>query len=254
MNRIFLKLLIIGFSSALASSAHAACSCTSMSVTFGGDEEICSDNDLDVNVDFPECQRAAGGPGTACPANAFIYTCPTGANNHVDLEQKTGFKISATYGGGSNADDCTPGQILQETITSDQGFDQPTINATSLDGDQTFNGYDATIDNDETHEFPQVGTVIAGRNVYGGDNYVAGAGDVISGQSDAGSNWWDNPDQNKDAADENATWQFRFLSFVRGSAGQASCSCAFDIDVTWDADSDPVTAFAARAEGSENCP
>lgn len=257
MERHLLALLVIGFSSAVPGNAYAACSCTSMTVTFGGDQDICSNNDFDVGVDFTECQKAAGGHGTACPNHAFIYTCPTGVNSQAGLEQKTGFKIAAAYGGGSNADDCTPGQILQETITSDQGVVQPTINPTSLDGDQTLNGYDTTIDNDATHPFPQVGAMTAaGRNAYGGDNYIAGAVDVISGQSDAGSNWWDNPDQNKDDAGENATWQFRFLSYVRGSGGVGggSCSCAFDIDVTWAANMAPVTTFTPRADGSENCP
>ena len=225
-----------------------------MTVTFAGDQAICSNNDLN----FAECVQTAGGVGTACPGTTYVYTCPTGPNSLVrhapDFEQKTGFKVNADYSGGSTAADCTPGQILQETITSEgAGEPNPNINPTSLNGDQSFGALDTTIDNNAGNQFPQVGAAAAGRQSYGGDNYIAGAVDVISSQTDAGSQWYDNPDQNKDNDAENATWQFRFLSYVNGSAGEDSCSCAFQINVDWPGNSDPATVFEGRADGSVNC-
>ncbi|MEP3048696.1 MAG: hypothetical protein ABJL55_15270 [Roseibium sp.] len=251
MNKHSLAVFAIALTPVSAGSAFAACGCDRMDVSHAGIQTLCSNNDLV----FAECVKTGGGAATVCPTANFVYTCPTGANNLSVLEQKTGFKVEARYTAGSDAVACTPGQILQETINSDQQVDYPKINPTTLTGNETFGTLDTRINNNSLQKFPLVDQVYGAttRQLFGGDNYNAGALDVISSQSDAGAQWWDNPDQTKDDATENATWQFRFISFVQGSAGEASCSCAFDIDVEWQAHMNPTTTYTQQAAGSENC-
>lgn len=50
-----------------------------------------------------------------------------------------------------------------------------------------------------------------------------------------------------------ATWHYKFISFVNGSAGQASCACAFDIAVSWNGIAPPVTTWTNDAALSTNC-
>ncbi|GGB51548.1 hypothetical protein GCM10011316_24470 [Roseibium aquae] len=259
-----IRILFIGAGAlalALSTPVAADCGCTGMSVTFAGPQDICSNNWFPIGADagpdngFPECTaRQDVGPGTACQGFAYIYICPTGVNSEVALEQKTGFKVEADYAGGSDGAQCTAGQILQLSITSNMGADIPDINPTTLDGDQDFGTYLTTIDNDEDNAFPAAGSRANGRYTYGGDNYQSDSGQVIIGQTDGGVQWWDNTDQAKDGHDENASWEYRFLSFVRGSGGEnPDCSCAFDIDVIWLDDSPAVTNFVRSASGSVNC-
>ena len=243
--------------------ALAACGCTNMTVTWGGLANICSNNNVPDVINANECTRTLGGPGTACPNNTYVYNCSTGVNSQNWMApapyQKTGFRITTTYAPNSTYTDCTPGQILQLTITSNGGQAQnPPINPTSLTGNQTFGNpaFNVRINNNASQSFPRVdqqyGTT--GRQYYGGDNYIGTATDVVSSQSNTGSQWWDNTDQSKDAQNENATWAYRFISFVRGSDGQQSCSCAKDITVNWPANMNPVTQIMTAANGNQNCP
>jgi len=66
--------------------------------------------------------------------------------------------------------------------------------------------------------------------------------------------WWDNTDQEKDSQAENATWRYKFVSWVRGSStAQPSCACGFDIAVNWAANSAPVTTYTQDAIYSNRC-
>ncbi|EGJ30545.1 MULTISPECIES: hypothetical protein [Moorena] len=255
MKRLLITLLVTlvtSFCLFANEAALAICSCTNMAVAFGGTGvNICSNNTLN----FSECTRSNGGTGTACPSNTYVYNCPTGANTFDPLSQGTGFKVAATYAPGSTASDCIPGQILQETITSNMPITYPKINPTTLTGNQTIGGLDLRINNNASQSYPRVGQIYQGttRQFFGGDNYEGGATTVISSQSNTGSEWWDNPDQTKDNQTENATWRFRFISFVRGSAGQQNCSCATDIAVDWGSNVNPVTGIQRGTSGNENC-
>ena len=252
-NKITLLLIILMNSDMVL----AACGCTSMTVQRVGAATICSNND----VQFNECNRVAGGQGTACPNNTYVFTCPTGVNDQHWADQapfqRTGFKVSATYAGGSNAAECITGQILQETITSNGVFEgNPLINPSALGGNETIGGLDLRINNNGAQSVPRVGTTYGqtGRQFYGGDNYAVGTADVIYNNTNAGAQWWDNTDQTKDMQGENATWSYQFISYVRGTAGQPSCSCSTTISVNWLANSNPVTMMNGGAFANENCP
>ena len=66
--------------------------------------------------------------------------------------------------------------------------------------------------------------------------------------------WWDNTDQGNDSQGEVANWRCKLVPFVQGSAGQSSCTCAFDISVNWSANSNaPVTTWTYQPGGSQNC-
>lgn len=242
----------------VAEEASALCGCTEMTVTNTQNITVCSPRNLG---DFDEqCQvLAPGADGNACAEGEYRYTCPTGVNSTEwdadEPTQSTGFLVQATYAGGSNGGECTTGQILQETITSNGGnAPSPNINPTSLAGDQTIGGRDLRIDNNAAHNFPRVGAMQQGLPLFGGDNYRAADNNVLSGSSNAGSWWWDNTDQTKDEPDENATWAYEFVAFVMGNGdGQASCACTFTIGVTWDGGEEPDTVWAYNAGNSPNC-
>ncbi|HEY4592209.1 MAG TPA: hypothetical protein VIJ61_07365, partial [Thermoanaerobaculia bacterium] len=95
---------------------------------------------------------------------------------------------------------------------------------------------------------------------YGGDDYKSyTASDVLFAYNTTVTpntlSWWDNPDQSKDAQSEQATWQFRFISFVQSSGStEPSCACAFDIKVDWPANNNnPTTTYTYRSTDSSNC-
>ncbi|WP_156901362.1 hypothetical protein [Nisaea denitrificans] len=251
--------LLVSAGLAGAESALAACGCADMTITRQNNVTMCSPRNID---DFNECAKLAPNVGgNNCGANEYQYTCPTGANSQIlggnSPSQKTGFYVDATYDNGSNEAHCTPGQILQMSIVSNgQAAGNPTINTTSVDGDTRIGGQDVRIDNNQAHEFPQVGAMVQQVASFGGDNYrQPGDNGVLSGSSNAGSWWWDNTDQEKDLGQgEAATWRYSFVSFVNGSGGQRpNCACAFNINVTWNANQNPVTAYVYDAGNSVNC-
>lgn len=260
MKRLSILLIALVASFCLFSNeaALAACGCTQMTVSTFGNQTICSDNKMDMRR-FKECTRTNGGLNTVCPNNTYVYNCPTGVNSQqlsrAPYYQRTGLKITATYTNGSTATDCTPGQILQETLTSNMVVQKPNINPTSLGGNQNIGGLNLRIDNNPHNEFPDVGQTSGQRQDFGGDNYIRTATDVISSNSASGAQWWDNTDQTKHKKKEDATWAYRFISFVRGSAGQPSCSCVTNIGVTWKPGKNPATNIsrATTAPGSQRC-
>ena len=258
MKRKVLILLACVFGASASSSAMAACGCTNMTVTRSQVISACSTRNLG-NFDGQCLVLAPGAGDNDCGGGAYKYTCPTGVNSQ-DLEaaeptQSTGFFVQTAYAGGSNGAECTAGQILQMTITSGGNNEpNPNINPTSLNGNQTIGGRNLRIDNNGAHAFPRIGTMEQQRPKFGGDNYMAANVNVLSGSSNAGSWWWDNTDQTKDEAAEAATWAYEFVAFVQGSGGgQPSCACTFTIDVGWDSNQHPGTAYAYNAGNSVNC-
>lgn len=232
-----------------ASRAEAVCACTQMRIhTTASPQTLCSDQ----NLNFAECTKTHG-LGTCA---AFTYGCPVGSNNYSNKLNNYGFVAEAQIAGGSNLDECTKGQGVQLTITSNMGVTKPKIAYAHPDGTFTIGGTAFQVEpGNGVREYPDVGTNNdAGQPKYGADNYsnpnspvhlIQWSNDVLK--------WWDNPDQTKDKVAEAARWQYRFVSFVEGSAGQTSCACFFDIDVNWASRAAlPVTAIGMVA-GSTNC-
>ncbi len=121
-------------------------------------------------------------------------------------------------------------------------------------GDVTVGTYTATITNDRRRKYPDVGDTSGSNPFYGADSYTnPAAADLLMQQTATQLKWWDNTDQEKDKASEAATWKYRFFSYVKGSAGQSSCGCVFDIDVNWPANSAAATTFTSIGGSSTHC-
>lgn len=237
-------------------TALAACGCSGMTLRHSGTTGImCSDNDL--NFLKTECDKFTGS-AKGC-ITKFAYECRLGVNSqklgNVKPYQKTGFQPVATLTGSSIASQCTMGQVLQEDITSGGVTEpNPPIIPTSLSGVVSLAGHTVEIDNSSANSFPAVGATQATNPFFGGDNYASlAATDVLISETPTTISWWDNPDQSKDSQSEVATWKFRFLSFVNGSASQPSCACAFTIDVDWNGKNAPTTTWTKDAALSTNC-
>jgi hypothetical protein len=237
-------------------TAEGACGCSGMKLNHSGTTGImCSDNDL--NFLKTECDKFSGA-SKGC-TTTYAYECRLGVNSqklgNVKPYQKTGFQPVATLTGSSIPSDCTMGQVLQENITSGGAPEpNPNIIPTSLSGVSSLAGHTVDIDNSSANRFPAVGATKASNPFFGGDNYASlTAADVLISVTPTTISWWDNPDQSKDSQSEVATWKFRFISFVNGSASQPSCSCAFTIDVDWNGTTPPTTTWAKDAGLSTNC-
>lgn len=235
--------------------AEAACGCTGMTIRYtNSPRTLCSNN----NLNFGECAKTRTNGAGPCAAFTYRYDCPVGSNNTSNVENQYGFVVEAQLAVGSTLAECTKGQALQLTITSSLGVaDKPVIPYAQPAGDLDIGGYNFRVKaTDGATRYPDVGTVNGGRPYYGSDNYSDPASAAHLIQWDAGTRllkWWDNPDQGKDDPAEQARWQYRFASFVQGTAGQASCLCVFDIDVNWAANAPlPVTGIARQAQ-SVNC-
>ncbi len=139
------------------------------------------------------------------------------------------------------------------------GADKPNILATPASGLRTIGGYDFYTSNTTTDDYPDVGDTITVSSttypLYGGDNYTGPADGTLIEIDDTNGRiiWWDNTDQEKDAADENAVWDYKFISFIEGTEGQSSCACVLDIKVTWDANAAATTTITKDATNSSNC-
>jgi hypothetical protein len=243
-------------------SANAVCGCTAMTIERADatTQVICTNNQY---AGFGACAETPGGAGTACPNTTYIYTCEVGVNSThwgaAAPNQKTGFGVNATLNGG-NGSQCTSGQLLTLTIMGHGGVaPNPTINPTNGTGaaGQLVGGVTFDVDNDNTHPFPQypIGGGTAAVPRFGGDDYrYADRATVLIERTDVLYRWWDNTDQQKDNAAENASWQYKFVSFVKGSsAAQSSCACGFDINVTWGTGMNPVTTYTQDLAYSSNC-
>jgi hypothetical protein len=229
--------------------AWAACACTSMTVSHANSATvtICSNNVLN----FGECMHAAGSSGNGCAGSTFAYTCPVGINSASGLTQKTGFAVDAALTG--TASECQSGQALQLTITSNESVSKPKVLATPS-GDVTIGSFTAKITNDRRRVYPNVGTTLGSHPLFGADSYTnPAATDLLIHETANGIKWWDNTDQTKDKATENATWQYRFYSYVQGSSGQNGCACVFDIDVNWPANAAAATTFTEVGASSTSC-
>ncbi|MCT8266945.1 hypothetical protein NYQ83_06635 [Afifella sp. JA880] len=242
-----------------ASEAGAACGCTGMSVarTTGSTQIICSSRDFG---DFKECTKRSGGTRTVC-TSTYEYACPVGVNSKKwgasKPEQKTGFGVTATLTGTSSQ--CTSGQLLALTITGDGKTEQnPPINPTNSTGGTgaLVAGVTFDVDNDPTHAFPAYpnGGGTATNPKFGGDNYRwADNAKVLIEREDGLFRWWDNTDQGKAKKSEDASWRYKFVSWVKGSSGQPSCACSFDISVDWGPGANPNTTYTQEAAYSSNC-
>ena len=233
-----------------AAEAQAACSCTDLKISHAANAtvKLCSDNDLN----FPECNRVQGSGANGCAASSYDYTCPVGVNSTaVALKQRTGFEADATLTG--TASECESGQALQLTITSNEAVSKPKVQATPS-GDVTVGNYTVTINNDRRYKYPDVGAMSGQKPLYGADSYTdPGGGRSADAANATHLKWWDNTDQQKDKASEAATWEYRFFSYVKGSAGQNSCGCVFDIDVGWPANTAATTTFTSVGGSSTRC-
>lgn len=232
-----------------ASQAFAACSCTGLTLSHTNNQSvtICSNRDLH----FAECRQADGSQQNGCAGSTYAYTCPVGVNPGAHLEQKTGFATDATLTG--NANDCRSGQALQLTITSNRGVVKPKVHATPR-GNVAVGNYTVTINSNVQDDVPDVGTTHQNRPLYGADSYTDPNDPHLLIQRTVDHlKWWDNTDQTKDDAGEAATWQYRFFSYVTGTAGQHSCGCVFDIAVDWPANGAAVTTYTSDAQSSTNC-
>ncbi|MCY1014541.1 hypothetical protein [Pyxidicoccus sp. MSG2] len=254
--------LLVAVSGLWPATASAACGCSNMRLVHAGATgTMCSNAAL--NFLATEC-AVAPGASKGC-ATTWAYECNLGVNSkkyaNVKPYQRTGFQPVATLTAGSTVSQCSTGQLLQLTITGNGSVEaNPAINPTSLAGTQTVGGRRLYIDNSGAHPFPQVGATqpsAGGDPKFGGDNYSNyTSGDVLFNYNAATRqlSWWDNTDQSKDAQGEVATWKYKFVSFVQGTAGQTSCACAFDIAVNWPANNNaPVTTWTYQAGGSQNC-
>ncbi|MCF1504421.1 hypothetical protein L0F51_11735 [Afifella sp. H1R] len=242
-----------------ASEAWAACGCTGMSVarTTGNTQIICSAVDQD---EFDECTKRSGNARTIC-GTTYEYACPVGVNSEDwgadEPEQRTGFGATATLTG--TASECTSGQLLAMTITGNGGTeDNPKINPTDSTGGpgELVTGVTFDVDNNATHRFPAypIGGGTATNPKFGGDNYRwSDNASVLIERKDGLYRWWDNTDQGKEDKDEDASWRYKFVSWVRGSSGQPSCACSFDISVDWGSDEDPDTTYTQDTDYSSRC-
>jgi hypothetical protein len=257
--RCAIHVLTLIMAVAATTAAGAVCACTGMNVSHAdrAQVKICSN----ANLNFRECARAAGA-NSGCVGHLYSYTCPVGVNSTVNTRntasQKTGFGIEATLMG--NSDECHSGHALQETITSDHGVTIPMVHATPQ-GDVTIGNFHVTIRNDRGSTFPPVGEMTRAPNrhpLFGADSYTdPAAADVLiertEDQNGGHIKWWDNPDQTKDAPAENATWHFRYFSYVTGSTAADGCGCVFNINVTWLPNQAAITSWAFDAASSRRC-
>lgn len=234
------------------STASAACACTGMTIehTTGNTVTLCSSHDLH----YAECQQHQGGPSTLCPATTYSYTCPVGVNTSTALEQWTGFGVRTTLTGTSS--ECHSGQALQLTITSNQHVDQPEIHATPT-GDVQIGGFTARVKHSPpAAAMPAIGAMTPPPNPvqsFGADTYTdPDAPDLLIERTASAIKWWDNTNQEKDSAQEQATWSYRFASFVQGTNGQASCACVFNINVDW-RNAQPATSMTRVDAQSTAC-
>jgi hypothetical protein len=244
------------------SAAQAVCGCTQMTLKHSGITGILCSN-ANLNFLSTECAKYTPGSSKGC-TTTYAYDCQLGVNSkkysNVKPYQKTGFLSVAAMAAGSTVTDCKTGQLLQETITGNGVVEtNPKINPTSISGAQTLAGKSIYVDNSSANPFPQIGATSGSSQKYGGDDYKSyTASDVLFSYNTSVTprtlSWWDNPDQTKDSQSEAATWKFRFISFVLGSAGQSSCVCSFDIAVTWPSNNNnPTTTYTYRSTDSSNC-
>jgi len=243
-----------------ATDAAAVCGCTQMSIAHAdkGTQVICS---ASQRPGFPECTENTGPARTSC-TTAYEYVCPTGVNSQ-DLaaaapSQKTGFGANATLAGTETQ--CTSGQLLTLTINGAGGVEpNPKINPTNSTGGagELVAGVTFVVDNDAANPFPQypIGTGTAAKPQFGGDNYRwADNASVLIERAPGLTRWWDNTDQGKDTQAEDASWAYKFVSWVKGSSSaQASCACGFDILVKWPSNGKPVTTYTQDPAYSSNC-
>ncbi len=259
MNKNFGVFLILG-SAISTQTAWAACGCTNLTVahTTGTNQIICS---AIQRSDFPECQQRTEGNRTEC-TTTYEYSCPVGVNNqNLDIpepNQQTGFGVTATLTGTPS--ECTSGQLLTLTITGNGIVEaNPTINPTNSTGvaGQLVPGITFNVDNDNSHQFPQypIGGEMPNSPSFGGDNYrYADNASVLIERSADSYRWWDNTDQGKDSQAELASWNYKFVSFVKGSStAQLSCACGFNIAVDWQSNGDPVTTYTQDPTYSNSC-
>lgn len=239
-----------------AGPATAICGCTQMRIrTTATPQTLCSNQDLN---DFQECVKTMSHGAGPCAAFTYKYDCPVGLTlPNPQVESQYGFVAESQLAGGSNLAECEQGQALQLTITSNHAVDKPVIGYTNPHGVITVGGTTFFVEqHDGVKKYPDVGTNDpTGRPFYGSDNYSdpASAHHLIQ-HSGGVLKWWDNTDQEKDDPAEQARWQYRFVAFVKGSAGQSDCICVFDIDLDWrTAHAHQPTANIGGAAGSHNC-
>lgn len=245
-------LFIFGLSIAISllqpQAVYADCGCSNMRFAHTGTTRIMCSN-ADFSSEFSECTQSHGS-SQGC-LTTYAYQCPLGVNSQNysinEPEQKTGFQSIATLTSGSAIGECKTGQILQMTIKSGDNLENtelnPQINPTSVKQLPTTPPQFITIDDNSTHQFPQVTALY-----YGGDNYRNYKNqDVLFNYDSTNSklSWWDNTDQTKDSQAERAQWHYKFISFVLGSGSTPqSCQCAFDVTVDWQANSNnPTTNY-----------
>lgn len=230
-------------------TAWAVCACTGMTIshTNNSNVTICSN----ANLNFPECARAAGSGGNGCAGSTYAYTCPVGVNSAAGLTQQTGFGVNAALTG--TASECQSGHALQLSIASTLGATKPDVHATP-GGNITIGTFTASVDNNTSHQFPDVGATSSALPLYGADSYTdPAANDLLIQRSANAIKWWDNTDQTKDDATETANWHYRYFSFVEGTSAATSCGCVFDITVNWPANGAATTTYTLQNGSSTNC-
>ena len=254
-----MRWLMIGTIAAAAvawtGAAWGACACSGLTVTAKSDKSryICTVG----RPGFPECSESKASI-VGCPAKyKWAYKCPTGVNHAADVNQQVGFQAAAALTG--TASQCKSGQALQLTVTSDRSVSKPPIHATPAGGVRTIGGYAFYTSNTTTDDMPNVGTTISVSSttypLYGGDNYTSPADGTLIEIDDSRHRivWWDNTDQGKERRRENAKWEYKFISFIQGTVGQASCACVLDITVDWPKYTDATTTVTKDTTNSSNC-
>jgi hypothetical protein len=247
---------------------QAACGCERMEVKNKGTARICSSQDLDDFVESKECERFPKG-SHGCDNDKYMFECRLGVDTEHIKEtepfQRTGFQTIARLTDGSNPKDCNTGEILQMVIINPVAGSfgpNPNINPTSLCGANIFGDESKKtaiyVDSNPSNKFPKLGEMTPNGKflLYGGDDYNYNEQDDILIDYDDESRlltWWDNTDQSKDCQNEGAEWGYRYISFVKGTTGQTSCECAFDVGVKWPENAEPQTGFVVDTVRSVRC-
>jgi hypothetical protein len=242
-----------------ATTAHAACSCTAMTVRHTNTVTICSNNALSGFDNADECTRNGGSSTNGCQGFTYAFSCKVGTHTTSNTQKLlSGFEVDASLNAGDNAADCSTGHTLQETITSNMSVVQPNVHA-APSGNVDIGGLGLSIINDHRNPsqtpFPQVGEMDRTRHKVGADLYndIHATNQLITAYDDH-IKWWDHTDQKKESRTrEDARWQYRYFSYVKGNPN--SCVCVLDIDIHWPSGSNPqfTSTFSRNTLSSTNC-
>jgi hypothetical protein len=247
---------------------EAQCGCQRMTLKSRGTTEImCSDIDFPDLLNMDECIRDEGRL-LGCHTR-WAYRCPLGPNSkHYSDDipwQRFGFQPIAALTPDTDVDQCDTGQLLQLSIVNQNGRQENReINKLPRGGITKLSkqvGRRAVyILNREGARFPQIGhTTRLGLPSYGADGYNYNPEEsrhsYLFGYDEEQNtlSWWDNPDQTKDEQNEVAFWDYNFVAYVKGTRGQPSCTCTFNIQVAWPANGEPAAVLIPVRRLSKNC-